>query len=100
MTLYYQCLGQCDFNLFSPYTGYPTIGGILVAADYSQLELRMIAHLSTDKRLIHILNEGRDVFKLIAAQWRSVEVENVTTQQRQQAKQVSGARGLWLSFRY
>lgn len=63
-------------------------GGILVAADYSQLELRMIAHLSNDQKLIRILNEDGDVFKLITAQWKGITPEEVTPVQRQQAKQV------------
>ena len=62
---------------------------MLVAADYSQLELRMIAHLSSDAKLVSILNEGGDVFKTITAQWKGIDVHDVTTQQRQQAKQAS-----------
>lgn len=61
----------------------------MLAADYSQLELRMIAHLSQDSKLIKILNRDGDVFKLITAQWKSISVEEVTPEQRQQAKQVS-----------
>jgi len=64
-------------------------GGVLVAADYSQLELRVIAHLSADRKLIAVLNSGADVFKLIASQWKAVDVTDVTTEHRQQAKQVS-----------
>ena len=62
---------------------------MLVAADYSQLELRVIAHLSADRKLIAVLNSGADVFKLIASQWKAVDVTDVTTEHRQQAKQVS-----------
>ena len=64
-------------------------GGVILAADYSQLELRVIAHLSNDKKLISILNGGGDVFKTIAAQWKGIEADQVTPVQRQQAKQVS-----------
>ena len=64
------------------------LDGVVLAADYSQLELRVIAHLSRDAKLIRILNEGGDVFKTIASQWQGVEVASVTTEQRQQAKQV------------
>lgn len=60
----------------------------MLAADYSQLELRMIAHLSDDSKLARILNQDGDVFKMIAAQWKNVAVEQVTPKQRQQAKQV------------
>ncbi|XP_021338869.1 DNA polymerase theta-like isoform X1 [Mizuhopecten yessoensis] len=66
----------------------PFTGGAILAADYSQLELRMIAHLSGDVKLTRILNRDGDVFKMIAAQWKSVSIEHVTPQQRQQAKQV------------
>ena len=65
-----------------------SLGGVLLAADYSQLELRMIAHLSRDRKLINVLNQGGDVFKIIAAQWKMIDEEVVTTEQRQQAKQV------------
>ncbi|KAK3096613.1 hypothetical protein FSP39_001708 [Pinctada imbricata] len=66
----------------------PFKGGVMLAADYSQLELRMIAHLSQDKKLINILNADGDVFKLIAAQWKSTAPEDIGPQQRQQAKQI------------
>lgn len=63
-------------------------GGVLLAADYSQLELRMIAYLSNDDKLIRVLNEDGDVFKMITAQWKNIPVEEVTSEQRAQAKQV------------
>jgi DNA polymerase I-like protein with 3'-5' exonuclease and polymerase domains len=69
-----------------------SVGGVLLAADYSQLELRMIAHLSQDSKLIQILNGDGDVFKLITAQWKSISVGEVTPEQRQQAKQVRRGR--------
>ncbi len=59
-----------------------------MAADYSQLELRVLAHLSGDKRLQAILNGGGDVFKTIAAKWKGLEMNEVTDGHRQQAKQV------------
>ena len=49
----------------------------ILAADYSQLELRILAHLSGDERLTKILNDGKDVFKAIAAKWKRVEVDQV-----------------------
>ena len=60
----------------------------MLAADYSQLELRLLAHLAQDRSLISILNGGGDVFKQIAAKWRRVDVGDVKAEQRQQAKQV------------
>jgi len=70
-------------SMFVPYNG-----AVLVAADYSQLELRLIAHLSKDLNLRAQLNSGGDVFKGIASGWKGCSVEQVTPEQRQQAKQI------------
>lgn len=59
-----------------------------MSADYSQLELRILAHLSHDCRLIEALNRGSDVFKSIAAEWKMIDPEAVGDSTRQQAKQV------------
>ncbi|XP_013868724.1 DNA polymerase theta isoform X2 [Austrofundulus limnaeus] len=66
----------------------PFSGGMIIAADYSQLELRVLAHLSKDQRLLQVLNGGADVFRCIAAEWKSVEPETVQDSLRQQAKQI------------
>ncbi|XP_075449000.1 DNA polymerase theta isoform X3 [Ascaphus truei] len=66
----------------------PFPGGLILAADYSQLELRILAHLSRDCRLIQVLNSGADVFKSIAAEWKMIDPETVTDNIRQQAKQI------------
>ena len=63
-------------------------GRVLLAADYSQLELRILAHLSGDKRLREVLNSNGDVFKLIACHWLNKSVEQVTKSERQQAKSI------------
>ena len=63
-------------------------GGVLLAADYSQLELRIIAHLSNDRKLINVLNGEGDVFRTITAQWKGITVDDVTSEQRTQTKQV------------
>ncbi|XP_010185149.1 PREDICTED: DNA polymerase theta-like [Mesitornis unicolor] len=65
-----------------------TSGGLILAADYSQLELRILAHLSCDCRLIQALNGGTDVFKSIAAEWKMIDPEAVGDRTRQQAKQI------------
>lgn len=67
---------------------YLFLGGLILAADYSQLELRILAHLSRDKRLLQVLNSGADVFKSIAAEWKMVDPASVDDNMRQQAKQV------------
>lgn len=64
-------------------------GALILAADYSQLELRILAHLSRDRRLIQVLNTGADVFRSIAAEWKTMEPDAVGEDLRQQAKQVS-----------
>ncbi|XP_072469974.1 DNA polymerase theta [Notamacropus eugenii] len=66
----------------------PFPGGMILAADYSQLELRILAHLSQDHRLIEVLNSGADVFKSIAAEWKMIDPETVGDHIRQQAKQI------------
>ncbi|XP_042229545.1 DNA polymerase theta-like isoform X2 [Homarus americanus] len=63
-------------------------GSVLLAADYSQVELRLLAHLASDNKLLHLLNSGEDVFTTIAAQINTTNSEDVTVDQRQQAKQI------------
>ena len=69
-------------------TFVPFEGGVFVSADYSQLELRIMAHLSGDLKLIDAINQSKDVFKNIAADIHRVKIDDVTTSQRQQAKQI------------
>ncbi|XP_013370681.1 PREDICTED: DNA polymerase theta isoform X2 [Chinchilla lanigera] len=76
------------FSVSMRHAFVPFSGGLILAADYSQLELRVLAHLSHDRRLIQALNSGADVFKSIAAEWKMVEPESVEDDLRQQAKQI------------
>ncbi|GFR12403.1 DNA polymerase theta [Trichonephila clavata] len=66
----------------------PSKGNVLLSADYSQLELRILAHLSNDKKLINSLNSGDDVFKNIASNWMNISTDSVSNEQRQQAKKI------------
>ena len=66
----------------------PFPGSTFLAADYSQLELRVLAHLSGDKMLKEFLNSDGDVFKMIAGQWLGIPALEVSGTQRQHAKQV------------
>ena len=66
----------------------PFPGGVFLAADYSQLELRILAHMSGDKKLRQVLNSEGDVFKMIAGEWLGVPVDQVTAEDRQNAKQI------------
>jgi DNA polymerase theta len=63
-------------------------GRVLLGADYSQLELRILAHLSGDQHLRAILNSDGDVFKMIGAKWLNTTPENISPSQRQQAKSI------------
>merc|ERR1719282_360822 len=66
----------------------PVEGNLLLSADYSQLELRILAHLSDDKTLIETLKHGQDVFKAMAAEINNCDKKDVTEVMRQQAKQI------------
>ncbi|XP_032336025.1 DNA polymerase theta isoform X2 [Camelus ferus] len=76
------------FSVSMRHAFVPFPGGLILAADYSQLELRILAHLSHDHRLIQVLNTGADVFRSIAADWKMTEPESVGDDLRQQAKQI------------
>ncbi|XP_032977365.1 DNA polymerase theta [Rhinolophus ferrumequinum] len=76
------------FSVSMRHAFVPFPGGLILAADYSQLELRILAHLSHDHRLIQVLNTGADVFRSIAAEWKMIEPESVGDNLRQQAKQI------------
>ncbi|KAL7844280.1 hypothetical protein SRHO_G00228190 [Serrasalmus rhombeus] len=76
------------FSVSMRHAFVPFSGGLILAADYSQLELRILAHLSCDKRLLQVLNSGEDVFKSIAAEWKMVDPPSVDDCTRQQAKQI------------
>ena len=60
-----------------------------MAADYSQIELRFMAHLSSDAVLLHAFANGLDVHKATAAEVFGVELENVTNEQRRSSKAIN-----------
>ena len=64
-------------------------GRILLAADYSQIELRLMAHFSQDAALVDAFNNGQDVHRRTAAEVLDVALEDVTNDQRRQAKAVN-----------
>ncbi|KAK7862252.1 hypothetical protein R5R35_008130 [Gryllus longicercus] len=66
----------------------PKTGKSFISADYSQLELRILAHLSQDRILLNILSSGGDVFRSVAASWNHIAEHEVTDSLRQRAKQV------------
>ena len=67
----------------------PEKGNVLISADYSQIELRIMAHLSKDKNLTNAFNKGLDVHSSTAAEVFGVNIENVTDEQRRSAKAIN-----------
>ena len=67
----------------------PREGNKIVAADYSQIELRIMAHLSGDKGLLDAFAHGKDIHKATAAEVFSVPLDDVTTEQRRSAKAIN-----------
>ena len=53
-------------------------GRILLAADYSQIELRLMAHFSQDEALLHAFNYGQDIHSRTASEVLGVALEDVT----------------------
>jgi DNA polymerase-1 len=64
-------------------------GRVLLAADYSQIELRLMAHLSQDEALLDAFIHGQDVHRRTAAEVLGIPLEQVTSDQRRQAKAVN-----------
>lgn len=64
-------------------------GWVLVAADYSQIELRVLAHISQDERLIQAFKEDRDIHTTTASDVFHVEESEVTSDMRRAAKAVN-----------
>ena len=61
----------------------------IVAADYSQIELRIMAHLSQDEGLLKAFSQGKDIHTATAAEVFNVSLTDVTTEQRRNAKAIN-----------
>ena len=61
----------------------------VVAADYSQIELRIMAHLSQDQGLINAFTQGKDIHRSTAAEIFGVALDEVTSEQRRNAKAIN-----------
>lgn len=72
-------------SLFEPGEGYDWI----LSADYSQIELRIMAHMSEDKHFLSAFREGQDIHAATAAQVFHVPIEEVTPEMRSKAKAVN-----------
>ncbi len=77
-------LGRLIRKVFVPEEGY-----VFVDADYSQIELRLLAHMSGDEVLIGAYNEAQDIHRLTASQVFHIPFEKVTDLQRRNAKAVN-----------
>ncbi len=77
-------LGRLIRKVFIPEDGY-----VFVDADYSQIELRVLAHCSGDQNLIEAYKEEEDIHRITASQVFHVPFEEVTSQQRRNAKAVN-----------
>ena len=62
---------------------------IILSADYSQIELRLLAHISEDENLINAFNSGEDVHTMTAANVFGVKLDDVTKEMRRKAKAVN-----------
>ncbi len=67
----------------------PSEGNVLVSADYSQIELRLLAHMSGDRQLIDAFNNDDDIHAITASQILGIPIEAVTADQRRDAKAVN-----------
>ena len=67
----------------------PAPGMRLIAADYSQIELRIMAHLSADEGLLDAFEKGEDVHRATAAEVFGTPVEDVSSDQRRSAKAIN-----------
>ncbi|MBD5092166.1 MAG: DNA polymerase I [Clostridiales bacterium] len=67
----------------------PSEGNVLVSADYSQIELRLLAHMSEDKQLIDAFNNDDDIHAITASQILGIPLSEVTPAQRRDAKAVN-----------
>ena len=64
-------------------------GNVLISADYSQIELRIMAHLSGDKNLTHAFNNNIDVHSATASEIFNISLEEVSTDHRRSAKAIN-----------
>ena len=77
-------LGRAIRKVFLPEDGY-----VFLDADYSQIELRVLAHLSQDEKLIHAYEENQDIHARTASEVFGIPMDEVTSTQRRDAKAVN-----------
>ncbi len=67
----------------------PAEGNIYIDADYSQIELRVLAHISQDENMIYAFKHGEDIHKQAASKVFGIPIDEVTKEQRSSAKAVN-----------
>ena len=67
----------------------PAEGSIYIDADYSQIELRVLAHISNDEHMVQAFNNGEDIHKQAASKVFNTPIDEVTKEQRSNAKAVN-----------
>lgn len=77
-------LGRAIRKVFLPEDGY-----VFLDADYSQIELRVLAHLSQDEKLIHAYEENQDIHTRTASEIFGIPMDEVTSTQRRDAKRLT-----------
>ena len=77
-------LGKQVRKVFKPKEGY-----VYIDADYSQIELRVLAHISQDENMLHAFLNGEDIHKQAASRVLGIPIEEVTKEQRSSAKAVN-----------
>ena len=77
-------MGKAIRKVFVPKDGF-----VFLDADYSQIELRILAHMSGDEKLIEAYNSSADIHRATAAQVFGVPLDEVTDEQRRNAKAVN-----------
>lgn len=77
-------LGKRLRKVFKPREGY-----VFIDADYSQIELRVLAHISQDEHMLQAFKDGEDIHKQAASKVLNIPIEQVTKEQRSSAKAVN-----------
>ena len=77
-------LGKRLRKVFKPKEGY-----VFIDADYSQIELRVLAHISQDEHMLQAFKEGEDIHKQAASKVLNIPIDQVTKEQRSSAKAVN-----------
>lgn len=77
-------LGKRLRKVFKPKEGY-----VFIDADYSQIELRVLAHISQDEHMLEAFKNGEDIHKQAASKVLGIPIEEVTKEQRSNAKAVN-----------